>query len=102
MDRTSFAMVKIHTIINNYIKVKCYFTAIMCLPLTHYNGSVEYSSPRPPYSFGTQAIYLMISCPEGTETRGGDSTRTCTGDGHSTVGVWSGTAPICAGLYAFS
>ncbi len=71
--------------------------AITCPPLTHPYGSVIYSSPRPPYPFGTQALLYEISCPEGTETRGGDYVRICTGDGSSAVGVWSGAAPVCAG-----
>ena len=42
-----------------------------------------------------------ISCPEGMERDGGDDVSICTGDGNSTsaVGVWSGTAPTCTGMY---
>ncbi len=40
----------------------------------------------------------MLFCPVGMEERGGNYLRTCTGDGRSTVGVWSGAAPVCAGL----
>ncbi len=69
----------------------------MCPPLTHPHVLVIYSSPGPSYSFGTRADYMMISCPEGTETRGGDNVRNCSGDGSSIVGVWSGAAPVCAG-----
>ncbi len=39
-----------------------------------------------------------ISCPEGMERDGGDDVRTCTADENSTVGVWNGTAPTCAGI----
>ncbi len=68
----------------------------MCPPLNHPHGSVEYSSPGPSYPFGTQAVY-DIFCPDGVWARGGDYIRTCTGDGVSAVGVWSGAAPVCAG-----
>ncbi len=71
----------------------------MCPPLTHPHGSVIYFSPGPPYPFGTQARYLMMSCPDGTEKRRGDYIRTCTSDGSSAVGVWNGAAPVCAGLF---
>ncbi|XP_064386526.1 sushi, von Willebrand factor type A, EGF and pentraxin domain-containing protein 1-like isoform X2 [Halichondria panicea] len=71
-------------------------TPIMCPPLTHPYGSVTYSSLGPSYPFGTQALYEMISCPEGTEKIGGDHIRNCTSDGSSTVGAWNGAAPICA------
>ncbi|XP_064386538.1 sushi, von Willebrand factor type A, EGF and pentraxin domain-containing protein 1-like isoform X2 [Halichondria panicea] len=69
---------------------------IMCPPLTHPHGSVIHFSPGPLYPFGTQARYLMLFCPLGMEERGGNYLRTCTGDGRSTVGVWSGAAPVCA------
>ena len=69
---------------------------ITCPPLIHPHGSVEYSSPGPHHSFGTQAIY-WISCPEGMTTRGGNVIRMCTSDGCSVVGVWSGAAPVCTG-----
>ncbi|XP_064386533.1 sushi, von Willebrand factor type A, EGF and pentraxin domain-containing protein 1-like isoform X2 [Halichondria panicea] len=74
---------------------------ITCPPLTHPHGSVLHFSPGPLYPFGTQARYLMISCPGGMEERGVNDLRTCTGDGHSTMGVWNGTAPVCAGQPLF-
>ena len=79
----------------------CY-TAITCPPLTHPHGSVLHFSSGPPYPFGTQARYSTISCPEDTQKRGGNYLRNCTGDGHSTVGVWNGTAPVCAGMYCIN
>ncbi len=66
-------------------------------PLTHPHGTVVHFSPGPPYPFGTKAEYFKISCPEGMKARGGNSLRTCTSDGSSAVGVWNGTAPVCAG-----
>ncbi len=41
---------------------------------------------------------MMIACPEGMERDGGDDVRTCTDVENSAVGVWNGTAPVCAGL----
>ncbi len=66
---------------------------------THPYGMITYLHVReaPPFSYGTQATYT-VTCPHGQERRGGDDMRTCTGDGRSTVGVWSGTFPVCAGL----
>ncbi len=49
------------------------------------------------YSYGTQARY-NVSCPPELERSGGDDVRTCIANGNSAVGVWSGAAPICAGL----
>ena len=56
-----------------------------------------YHHEIPPYSYGTRARY-NVSCPPKLERSGGDDERTCTDNGRSVVGVWSGTAPICAGL----
>ena len=77
-------------------------TAITCprLPNQTYT-SITYSTDiTPPFPFGTRAMYT-ISCPEGMERDGRDDVRTCTSDGRSAVGVWSGTAPICAGITLF-
>ncbi len=52
-------------------------------------------STTPPFNFGTIAMY---QCNDGYSLASGDSERTCTGDGTSTVGQWSGTAPVCSGI----
>ncbi len=97
MEKTSFAKVCNNDYTHNQISFL--ISAITCPPLTHPHGSVLHFSPGPLYPFGTQARYLMISCPGGMEERGVNDLRTCTGDGHSTMGVWNGTAPVCAGMY---
>ncbi len=58
---------------------------------------ITYHHETPPFSYGTQATY-SISCPPELERSGGDDERTCTANGRSDVGVWSGATPICAGL----
>ncbi len=87
---------------SNFMLTIIEHAAITCPPLTHPHGSVLHFFPEPPYPFGTQAQYLRIACPEGTQRRGGNNVRNCTGDGHGTVGVWNGTAPICAGMYCIN
>ena len=57
---------------------------------------ILYSPNTSPYLFGSQATYT-VTCPPGQERRGGNDVRICSGDGHSTIGVWTGTAPVCAG-----
>ena len=57
------------------------------------NGRIRYSSDTSePYNYGTTAIY---QCDSGYELTGGDTVRTCIGDGGSPVGQWNGTAPVC-------
>ena len=47
------------------------------------------------YDYGTTATY---QCDSGYELSGGDTMRTCTGDGSSPVGQWNGTGSIsCTG-----
>ncbi len=58
---------------------------------------ITYHHETPPFSYGTQATY-SVSCPPELERSGGDDERTCIANGRSAVGVWSGAAPICAGL----
>ncbi len=58
------------------------------------NGMIVYST-TPPFNFGTTATY---QCNDGYSLASGDRVRTCTGDGTSTVGQWSGTAPVCSGI----
>ncbi|XP_064386678.1 E-selectin-like [Halichondria panicea] len=71
----------------------------ICQPLFPYPyGTIIYHHEIPPYSYGTRAQYV-VSCPPKLERRGGDDVRTCTDNGNSAVGVWSGTAPICAGQF---
>ena len=56
---------------------------------------IVYSSDMTePYDYGTTATY---ECDTGYEITGGESERTCTSDGSSSVGQWSGTAPVCSG-----
>ena len=72
-------------------------TAITCsaFPAVE-NGTITYSSDTTePYDYGTTAIY---QCDSGYELTGGDTVRTCTGDGSSPVGQWDGTAPTCSGI----
>ena len=68
--------------------------AILCPGLTPIeNGVIIYSSTTPgPHQLRTMATY---SCNPGFGLSGGDSTRTCGGDGSSPTGVWSGTPPTC-------
>ncbi len=58
---------------------------------------ITYHHETSPYSYGTRARY-NISCPPKLERSGGDDERNCSANGNSGVGVWSGAAPICAGL----
>ena len=48
------------------------------------------------YDYGTTATY---QCDSRYELTGGDTVRTCTGDGSSPVGQWIGTAPNCSGSH---
>ena len=52
------------------------------------------SDTTPPYDYRTIATY---ECDPGYEITGGDSERTCTGDGSSSVGEWSETSVLCSG-----
>ena len=75
----------------------CFLIAIICPPLADSPyGLITYSNTSP-YLIRAQARYT-ITCPPGQETRGISIFRVCTGDGRSTVGVWDGAAPVCAGL----
>ena len=70
--------------------------AIRCpaLPAVN-NGRVTYSSKATDsHTYGTTATY---QCDSGYELTGGDTVRTCTGDGSSPVSQWNGTAPVCTG-----
>ncbi len=60
---------------------------------------ISYHHETPTFSYGTQARY-NVSCPPELERSGGDDVRICTTNynGRSAMGVWSGTAPVCAGL----
>ena len=58
---------------------------------------ITYHPETPPFSYETRATY-SVSCPPKLERSGGDDERTCIANGNSAVGVWSGAAPICAGL----
>ena len=60
------------------------------------NTMVAYSNVtiKSQYIYGTTATY---QCNSGYELTGGDTVRTCSGDGSSPVGQWSGTTPMCLG-----
>ena len=59
------------------------------------NGQINFSlDVLAPFDFGTVATY---SCCTGFGLNGGDVTRMCEGDGSSSIGEWSGTAPTCVG-----
>ncbi len=68
--------------------------AIICPPLDSPYGSISYSPNTSLHLIGTQAMQTL-TCPPGEKSGGG--VRICMGDGRSTVGAWTGTAPICAG-----
>ncbi len=72
-----------------------YYTAITCPDLSGpANGQVTFATDTTvPYDFGTVATY---TCGTGFGLSG-DMTRTCGGDGSSTTGMWSATAPTCEG-----
>ncbi len=74
-----------------------FITAITCPPSSTvlFNGSVTYSSnadENGTYPFDTVATY---SCFTGFSLLVGDNIRTCTGDGSTTTGTFSGIDPIC-------
>ncbi len=80
-----------------HLLLQIHFTiAITCPPLTApTNGSVTYSSSTSDengnYGFNAMANH---SCDTGFVLVG-NSTRTCTGDGSSTTGVFNGEAAFC-------
>ncbi|XP_064386521.1 uncharacterized protein LOC135335055 isoform X2 [Halichondria panicea] len=76
-------------------RVTC--SAIICLPLDSPYGPITYSPNTSPYLIGTQAMYTVV-CPPGQERSGGDGVRICLGDGQTTVGAWTETAPVCADI----
>ena len=53
-----------------------------------------FSDTTEPYDYGTTATY---QCDSGYELTGGDTVKTCTGDGSSPMGQWDGSAPHCTG-----
>ena len=80
------------------ISSSCILTGITCSESAIAgNGMIVYSSgsTTPPFNYGTTATY---QCNDGYSLASGDSVRTCTGDGTSTVDQWSGTAPVCSGI----
>ena len=71
------------------------FTAIICssLPVIN-NGVIRYSTDTTDaFDYATVATYV---CNEAFFLDGVEN-RTCNGDGSSTTGGWSGTAPVCSG-----
>ena len=90
-NTTVLAIVRV---INNYSQN----AVIRCSPLaTPQNGNIFYCNAKnsgDPYDYGTTATY---QCDSGYELTGGDTVRTCTGDGSSPVGQWNGTTPNCTG-----
>ena len=70
-------------------------TAITCPTLSSIpNGRVVFSTASP-LPYGAIATY---SCTEGYGLSGGDTVRTCGGDGSSPFGTWNGMVPTCEGL----
>ena len=73
-------------------------TGCLALPAVE-NGTIAYfSDTTEPYDYGTTASY---QCDSGYELTGGDTVRTCTGDGSSPVGQWNGAIPACTGKQIF-
>ena len=72
-------------------------TAIFCNALRDLLGAARYSLPNDGgrYPFGTVATY---SCGVGSAIVGGSVSRTCIGDGSSTLGSFDGTEPMCKGV----
>ena len=72
-------------------------SAITCSSLSSIsNGVIDYSPDvTSPYNFGTVATH---TCNEGFYLQGSNA-RTCSGDGSSVSGMWSGSAPVCAGKF---
>ena len=72
------------------------FTVIKCSALPNIeNGDIVYSDDiSEPYDYGTTATY---QCDSGYELTGGDTVRTCTGDGSSPVVQWNGIETKCTG-----
>lgn len=66
----------------------------MCPALTPpTNGLIDYSPDTSAnYDFETTATF---SCNPGFGLVGGDEIRTCSGDGSSVVGTWTGTQATC-------
>ena len=86
----------LHFLLCSYITL-CLHVAIRCPALpTMDNGIVIYSSniSMSQYVYGATATF---QCDSGYELTGGDTVRTCTGDGSSPVGQWNGTATVCTG-----
>ena len=69
-------------------------TGVTCFALPDVtNGTIDYpSGTTARYDYGRIATY---QCKDGHVLTNGDSERTCTGDGTSTVGEWDGAAPQC-------
>ncbi len=70
--------------------------AITCTSLSPVDNAVITYSPdtTSPFDLETSALH---SCVDGFFLSG-SSTRRCEGDGSSTSGMWSGSAPICTGI----
>ena len=61
------------------------------------NGDIMFAEgTTSPFEVGTIATYI---CNLGYSLMGGDSARTCEGDGTQEYGMWSGLAPECVGEY---
>ena len=69
-----------------------HLTAIICEPLDILNGQVTYSN-RSNWNIIFRAVATFI-CDEGFALFG-SGTRTCTGNGTSTIGEWSGEQAFC-------
>ena len=80
--------------ITHHLFISC--PAIRCQPLfSIMNGQIQYNKDSTSdFMFETVATY---ECAIGFTLTGGDSIRTCIGDGRGIVGSWSGIAPTCHG-----
>ncbi len=60
------------------------------------NGRINFAlDSTAPFDNGTIATY---DCDLGYQPEGGDRERVCVENGFSEIGVWRGTAPVCAGM----
>ena len=82
-----------------FIAILFYSVEIFCSSLLALqNGAIRYRTDKmEPFHIRTVAFH---SCDEGYYLKGNEQ-RTCTGDGLSVVGSWSGFAPNCTGTVGY-
>ena len=104
MELLQLVMVSIKFCVLHLYHIKCIlvtsYVAITCIDLSApANGRIDYSpETTSPYGFGTTAIYV---CESGFGVNVLQP-RICSGDDSSTIGVWSGIAPTCTGMFQSS